>query len=75
MSASLPDVIRAHVAEVGGCPTILLHPDDYERLWYDGDWLALGALGRSRAAVFHRDDRVPRGCYRIERDQWRRPAA
>lgn len=61
MSATLVSVIRSHVAELDGCSTILLHPDDYDR-----HWLALCDIGHDLPVVFWRDDGVPRGCYRVE---------
>lgn len=64
MTASLPTVIRAHVAELGGCPTILLHPDDYAR-----HWAALCDI------ALDMDETVPRGCYRIEHATKRQRAA
>lgn len=60
MSASLVSVIRSHLAELDGSPTVLLHPEDYDR-----HWLALCDIGHETPVVFWRDESVPRGCYRL----------
>lgn len=61
MSANFVAALRAHLAELDGCPTIVLHPDDYQ-----AHLTALCAICGERAVAFVRDETVPRGCWRVK---------